>query len=401
MAKTLAPLPPQQPPALLPRYVAFRAALDPAAQVDAATGTIKSVAVLTANLQPRGWAMWCDERTLDTMLAVASAAGPLKSYLTHGEAPYEDRQGEEIGLFSAYRRDGTVLRADFAALDAFRKHDADDFDRLFELAVKAPAQFGVSPIFEYTLAWVRLDGSEVPTALASWRWDAEAEDYRPVWEPAAPADARTPLPSCRVTAMLSVDFTDMPATNPGLFSAHAPAPAVDASRKSNLPPAVSTATPATMHKQLFAKFRSAPAQLARAIELHESDEKASFDSIIATVEREGTAAEIATLRTDLGKREGEIATLRSDLQARDARIAELEKKTAADAAVIAAFRKGGASGSAALPLGASGAEAGAESDPIATLRSEIAAITGIDPESARKRGELTAKLRTLQKKAAK
>lgn len=385
-------------PALLPGVIGFRATLDAAAKVDLAAGSISGIAVVTGNLQPAGWPMWVDERTIETFAAVFSAAAPVKAYMTHGGGPERDRQGEELGLFTAFRKEGAILRADFAALAAWRKHDVEEFDKLFELADKAPNSFGVSPIFNYTLAWRRTNGAELPCELTAWRWDESAGDYLPVFEPGAPADSTTPLPCCRVVRAVSVDFTDIPATNPGLFSAHG---GVDAAAKGN--PSAKTVTSSSLpamslHSQLFAKFRTNSAQFARAVEIHESDPKLSVEQIVGTVEREGTAAEIATLRADLGARDTEVAQLRESVKTKDAEIATLRAQTAKDAETIAAFRKGPAAGTVAVATGATGAEAGAaNTDPVAALRAEIDAIKGTDADSARKRGELMAKLRKLEK----
>lgn len=382
-------------PALPPKVLGFRAALDASAKVDNAAGTISGIAVVTANRQPIGWPMWVDEKALDTFAAAFGAIGRAKSYITHDGAPWADRQGREIGLFAGYRRDGAVFRADFAALAAFRKHEQKDFDKLFELAKDAPATFGVSPVFSYNLVWVRQNGEEIPTEVATYRWDEEAADYLPVFDPTAPADSKTPLPCVRVVEAFSIDFTDRPATNPGLFSARPP---VDASANGNAT-AANSSSAMSLHKQLFAKFRSNPAQFARATELHETDDKLTFDAIVATVEREGTTAEIATLRADLGKRDSEIATLRETVKTKDGEIAALKDQAAKDAATIAAFQKGPAAGTGAVNTGANNSgEGSATTDPIAKLREEINAITGTDAASAKKRGELVAKLRALQNK---
>ncbi len=397
------PTPSRPKPAPLPSVLGFRGAIDDSAKVDVAAGTMAGVACVTGNLKPGGWPMWVDDRTIATFAAVFGAAAPVKAYMTHEGGPEQDRQGEELGLFRNFRQEGSILRADFEALTAWRTHDVDEFDKLFELAQKAPASFGVSPIFTYTLAWRRTNGAEIPCQLAEWRWDESAADYVPVFEPSAPADSATPLPCCRVTSAISVDFTDMPATNPGLFSAHA---GVDAPAKGNLaaaapsPSATSSTTSAmtpSLHAQLFAKFRSNPAQFARACEIHESDAKLSVEQICGTVEREGTAAEIGQLRADLGARDTEIGTLREAVKTKDAELATLRAQAAKDAETIAAFRKGPAAGASPVATGTAGAEAGAATDPVAALRAEIEAVKGTDAESAAKRGALLAKLRKLEK----
>lgn len=342
-------------PALPPKVIGFRVGLDATAKIDAAKGTMSGIAVVTGNLQPRGWPMWVDAKSLATFQTAFAALGATKSYITHDGAAYADRLTEEIGLFSNFRLDGETCRADFAALDAFRKHDAEEFDHLFELAAKAPASFGVSPVFTCSLVWVRQNGEEVPTEVASYCWDAECCDYLPVFSPAIPADSKTPLPCVRVSEAMSVDFTDAPATNPGLFSAR---PEVDAAGKGNPSPIPLSNSPAmSLHSQLFAKFRSSPAQFARAVELHEGDAKQSFESIVATVEREGTTAQIATLRADLDKSNGELATLREAATKHADTLAAKDKEIAGLKTQLAGFTKGPAAGAPAVPTGEPGSEA--------------------------------------------
>jgi hypothetical protein len=344
-------------PALPPKLIGFRAALDATARLDAAAGTIAGIAIVTGNLQPLGWPMWVDQTSLATFAAAFAGAAPVKSYLTHDGAACEDRLTEEIGLFAGVRFDGATLRADFTALDAFKKYDAEEFDTLFELGAKAPASFGVSPVFTYTLAWTRQNGEEIPTGIASYAYDAACGDYLPVFDPSRPADSKTPLPCVRVCELRSIDFTDCPATNPGLWTARPP---VDAPAKGKSPESPSTPPPPmSLHKQLHAKFSAHPAQFTRAIELHLADEKQNFDAIVSTIEREGTTAELATLRADLGVRDGELATLRAAatkhtevLAAKEAKITHLE-------AMLAGFSKGSASGAAPVNLGSAPAEGAA------------------------------------------
>jgi hypothetical protein len=283
-------------PALPPKVLLYRGAFEAGSKVVAAEGRLNGVSMMTADLQPRGYPMFVDAKTLTTFQA--SLGDMLKAYLKHSWA---DRTGEEAGLWSAFRIAGNQLLADFTALTAWMKNSKAAFETLFELAEKAPAQFGASAVFSYTLAWVRDNGAEVPTEAAGWRWNSELGDYELLYEPSAPADALRQVPSVRVLESFSCDFVDVPAANRGLFSA------ADIGRDTSaLPPkpvddagkGVPSAQPAlfSMIKQLQARFGQNPALLARAIHFHTADEKASFETVVAQVEGEQSAAELAQLR---------------------------------------------------------------------------------------------------------
>jgi hypothetical protein len=73
----------------------------------------------------------------------------IKAYYTHSPS---NEALDSIGLWTDFEiiEDGefTKLIANFQALDSWKQHHQDDFDALFELAVKAPEAFGVSAEFQ-------------------------------------------------------------------------------------------------------------------------------------------------------------------------------------------------------------------------------------------------------------
>lgn len=261
-----------------------------APRVDLATGRIAGVSLLTADREAAGHGLWIDRRTLDTG-KTALEGRRLKAYATHG-AWGGDGTLDEVGFWENVRIDGDRLREDFEALAAWRKHEPAEFETLFELAEKLPQEFGASIAFAFTLAWVRKDGTEIPTQR---RWRAVgAWDYEAYFDPAMPADAVRDLPSVRITDVFSADFVCRPAANDGLFSAASGTALVDAPAKDT--PAATHSTPFAMLKQLNAKFSAQPALLQRAIALHLENEQATFAEITGKVEAEQLNAELVQLR---------------------------------------------------------------------------------------------------------
>lgn len=271
-----------------PEIAVFRAGESAASlAVNREGGVITGVSLITAEREATGWFRWIDAKTV-TMFAELLAGRSLKAYATHGSWG-GDGTLDEVGLWKAARVDGKNLRADFNALQAWRKHSEDEFDTLFELAEKAPGEFGASLSFRHKLAWVRKNGEDVETRLAAWNWDSDA----PIFEPAAPADAvRFDMPSVRPYKVMSADFVDEPAGNTGLFRAGE----VDAAGK-GVPPASETKPTAfAMIKEIYAKFSAQSALLTRAIALHTENDKLTFSEIVSKVEGEQKDSELTRLR---------------------------------------------------------------------------------------------------------
>lgn len=277
---------PPDPHRLQLRAIADKATLG---AVDAKTGRIAGVSLLTADREAAGHGVWIDQRTLETFKAELDGRR-LKAYATHGSWG-GDGTLDEVGYWENVRIDGLQLREDFQSLDAWRKHQEAEFDTLFELATKLPEEFGASLSFRLTLAWVRADGSELPT-VRKWRY-IPGEGYETFFDPGMPADAIREMPSVRAVEVYSADFVCVPAANDGLFHQGT---VVDAAAKV-IPPASTQPALFVMNKELFAKFGSNPALLAQAMKLHTENEKLTFAEIVAKVEGEQLTAELTQLRT--------------------------------------------------------------------------------------------------------
>ena len=151
--------------------------------------------------EARGHGILVDEGTLDSLMETAALkGGKVRAYITHGDMCTFDRLTTEAGFFEQPRIKGEHLRADFTALDSFIKYKRAQSDTLFELAEKAPDQFGVSITFSGRAVWTTEGGNEV-----------ESDEK--------PDDALNELPSIRVDELFSADFVDYPAATRSLFRA--------------------------------------------------------------------------------------------------------------------------------------------------------------------------------------
>ena len=151
--------------------------------------------------EARGHGILVDEGTLDSLMETAALkAGKVRAYITHGDMCTFDRLTTEAGFFEQPRIKGEHLRADFTALDSFIKYKRAQSDTLFELAEKAPDQFGVSITFSGRQVWTTEEGNEI-----------ESDEK--------PDDALNELPSIRVDELFSADFVDYPAATRSLFRA--------------------------------------------------------------------------------------------------------------------------------------------------------------------------------------
>lgn len=331
--------------ALPPEIIRCRANSEAALRVNAADGTIQGVSLMTIG-PAKGWPFFIDGRSLDTLEA-ALRGSPVQSYLKHDDGEdASDRTGEEIGTFDSYTRQGDKVVANFSALDAFRKHDLKSYDHLFELAAKAPLRVGVSPVFKYTLAWP-VAGADVPAKAAM-------SEGRVTFIPPRPPGAPNALPSVRITEVLSADFVDRPAANRGLFRASG----VDAVAKV-VPPAQSNSqrSPMKLAAEIYAKFSDHPKRLARALELHKTDEALSLDAIVSKVEHERTEGELAELREGHATLTKSVEDATAKLKAKDEEIAKLKEQAGKDAEAIAALRK---SGAAPVKTGEGGGDGGGD-----------------------------------------
>ena len=180
---------------------AFVATQDAAARIDRESGLMTGLAVITEG-EAKGHGVMVDEMSLQT---VVDAIGnePQRAYITHSGALFNDRLTREIGLFKNFRVDDDKVRADFEAFESFREDDKRKYNRLFEMAEKAPSKMGLSIVFGGTRVWATMNG-DMPYGYGKEQ---------------PPEGARFEMPSMRVKENYSVDFVDDPAANNGLFSA--------------------------------------------------------------------------------------------------------------------------------------------------------------------------------------
>ena len=169
-----------------------------AGAVDREAGTIRGVSIIEAG-EARGHRMMISDRSLETVGGLLEDK-MLPAYISHHGAQ-ADRLMEEVGAFANFRRDGNKIRADFEALPSFRDHEPERFDRLFDLADKMPATFGISIVFEGSLVW-ETDEEEIP-------FDGFAE---------RPEGAEFDLPTIKPSRVFSADFVDTPAATVSLFA---------------------------------------------------------------------------------------------------------------------------------------------------------------------------------------
>ena len=169
-------------------------------RVDLEAGTIAGISILTVG-EARGHGMMISEKTLEAAIVLLMGKS-LPAYLSHAGA-HGDRLLTEAGYFSGFYRDRDQIRArKFTALDTFKKYEREKYDRLFEIAEKAPQTFGVSIVFEGQLFWEMRDGSEETMEVGL----------------DAPENARFEIPTVRPLDITSADFVDTPAANGALFS---------------------------------------------------------------------------------------------------------------------------------------------------------------------------------------
>lgn len=196
------------------------AAPDAPARVDAEAGVIRGVALITGDREASGHGCYVDGKTV-SLFSELLAGRKLKAYATHDNCGL-DGTLDEVGYWADARMDGGTLRADFHALDAWRKYSPGEYATLFELAEKLPDEFGASLSFRMSLAWVGKDGAEFATQR-ELQWTDDGP--RMAYAPAAPADAVRNIPSVRPSEVYSADFVNVPAANDGLFCAALPAAA--------------------------------------------------------------------------------------------------------------------------------------------------------------------------------
>ena len=179
-----------------PRRFTFQATIG---KVDRAAEVLRDVVIIEAG-EARGHRMMISERSVEAANDLLRDVN-LPAYITHAGA-YGDRLLTEIGVFSDFYRDESRVRAArFEILPSFREAEPEQFARLFDLAERLPQTFGISIVFEGSMAWETEDGLE------------EFTSYRE-----RPDDALFGYPTITPTRIESADFVDTPAATSSLFS---------------------------------------------------------------------------------------------------------------------------------------------------------------------------------------
>lgn len=277
-------------------------------------GALENVSLITGGVEALGHELYIDEKSIDGVVRCLLGKS-LKSYLKH-EGAWGDRIGQEIGFFSGCYRDGMQVRASkFEFLDAFKREAPALYEKLMEMAQKAPDQFGVSLVVEYSPVWVMADGTEVQCSP-----DAEDES--------APVGALREYPSMRVSSVLSGDLVSAPAANPnGLLSTK-----VDAGESKEMALAsIETAAPVATAPAVTVTEPVAAAAVLEA----QPDAKIAELSATHAAALAAKDAELTTLRGDLAKlTEDHKATLAKleDEQCEEIAAIELEAAAAIEAA---------------------------------------------------------------------
>lgn len=253
-------------------------------KVDKASGTMKGVSLISIG-PALGHDLFVDGKSLGTILDEIEGSN-LPAYITHRGALFEDRLTREIGFFTNFQISGERLLGDFQAFESFQEDDSRKFNRLFEMAEKMPERFGLSIVFNASLAWATESG------------DVESDEK--------PEDALFSFPSIRVAEVSSADFVDQPAAN---------------------------------QKGLFRKIDSKPTNKMTKLELSELNESleeanASLQeqNHLLSVEKADAEAESEGLKEKLSEHDEEMNALKEELASKSEEIeslkAQLEEKDA-------------------------------------------------------------------------
>lgn len=291
--------------------------------VDQDAGILRNVALMSIG-EALGHNCRVDLSSLQGLFQLCMGKS-IKAFLNHS---YNPAPTEVVGVFSGIYIDNEkgVLRASqFKALDAFKTHNRQAYDTLFELAITAPDSFGVS-----VSIYQELEDAE----------DGGAAYIRP-------------------TSIESADFVSSPAANKALFSQNCaldvskipihevepePAPQVVAEEVPTLKP-----TPLhslLMSKKIYAAFKARPDALIQAIAYAaEAPEGTTEDKVVEVIQEQLDAAdqkaiidENANLKAKVSELEAKIAELSPEaakveglsakIAEQDVQLAEFSKRTA-------------------------------------------------------------------------
>jgi hypothetical protein len=280
--------------------------------VDPENGILRNVALMSIG-EAAGHNCRVDLGSLQGLFQLSQGKS-IKAFLNHS---YNPAPTEVVGVFSGIYIDAEsgVLRASqFKALEAFKTHNRQAYDTLFELAMTAPESFGVSVSIYQDLEEAADGGSAF----------------------------------IRPTSIESADFVSAPAANKALFSKETP---LDVSEK----PIHNEITPTlpvvekpphsrfmNVIQSIHSAFGKSPEHVARAIQYAVENPEAKPEDVVGEVqakldaedqaaliaENEALKAKVAELEGKLGIAEPEAAKveeLSKKVQAQEAQIVELSK----------------------------------------------------------------------------
>lgn len=290
--------------------------------VDQEAGILRNVALMSIG-EAAGHGCRVDLTTLQGLFKLTQGKS-IKAYLNHS---YNPAPTEVVGVFSGIYIDNEkgVLRAShFKALEAFKTHNRQAFDTLFELAITAPESFGVSVVIHRDLE--------------------DAEDGGSAY--------------IRPRAIDSADFVSRPAANKALFSQEKP---IDVSEKPiqeitpeaplpvaveqslSTPPASKTNRTLSMSKLIYSAFKSRPEALIKAVAYAaEAPEGTTDEQIVDKVQAEFDEADQAALIAERDALKAEVEILKAkiaELSPEAAKVAELSAKITEQAGQLAEFSK--------------------------------------------------------------
>lgn len=261
-----------------------------AAKVDAEAGIIRDVAIMSIG-EAVGHNCRVDFTTLQDLYKLTEGKS-VKAFLNHS---YNPSPTEAIGVYSGFyidKQNGVLRASQFTALKAFREHNREAYDKLFELAATAPDSFGISVSIS--------QGEDMP-----------AEDGG--------------TPYIRPISIDSADFVSAPAANKSLFSKEH---TLDVSenqiqnevKENQLEPISTVEKPTTLKKQLsmkaiYSHFKDKPEALLKAFKYAaEAPEGTTEDKVIAEVQTQLDVADQQAIIAERDALKTEVEALKAELE---------------------------------------------------------------------------------------
>lgn len=292
--------------------------------VDPESGIMRNVALMSIG-EALGHNCRVDLASLQGLFQLTTGKS-IKAFLNHS---YNPAPTEVVGVFTGIYIDAEkgVLRASqFKALDAFKNHNRQAYDTLFELAITAPDSFGVS-----VSIYQELEDAE----------DGGAAYIRP-------------------TSIESADFVSSPAANKALFSQNSaldvskepiqeiiaePAPrvVVEAVSLSKVNP---NTTIIMLAKSIYSAFKDRPEAILKAVAYAaDAPEGTTEEQVVGAIQEQLDAAdqqaiidENAALKSKVAELEAKVAELSPEaakvegmsakIAEQDVQLAEFSKRTA-------------------------------------------------------------------------